>query len=95
MRIVQGVEDVLPTPLANLQPEMPQRTKLMRDARLLHAEITREHPDRTRTLLQPPEDQQAAGRGKHLHPLGNRLRQLTVERGSHGVTFNAMRHRTT
>ena len=92
VRIVQAVDDLLAAALADHEPELAQRPQLVRDGGRLHADRLGQRADRARALLQAPEDLHAARTGEHLHALGDRARQLSVDRRWGGMSVDSVTH---
>lgn len=92
MRVVQAIDDLLATPLADHEPEVAKRAQLVRDRRGLHPHRLSELADRARALLEAPEDLYATRAGEHLHPLGDGSRKHGVDHRRDCLTVDPVAH---
>lgn len=77
--IVQPVNDLLATPLADYEPELAERAQLVRNRRSLHVDCFCQCAYRARSFLQPTQYLHPARRSEHLHPFRHRPRQVSVD----------------
>ena len=85
VRVVQGVDDLPPAPLADDEAKVTQQAQLVRDRGQLHPNRRRKLPDRMGRLAQASEDQDPARRRERLHHHGHLLGDRPVDRA--GVRF--------
>ena len=92
VRVVEGVDDAAPAPLADHETKMAEHAELMRDRRLLHADRLRERVHRARRLAQAGENADAAWRCEGLHRLGDLARCPVVNGAGAGSSLDAVAH---
>ena len=90
--VMQVIDDVLATALADDEAEMPKLPELVRDSGWLHPHRVGKLTDRARTLLQPAEDLHAARGRQHPHAVSDSLRNVRIERGARRLSSDPMTH---
>jgi len=92
VRVVQRVDDLATSPLADNEPQVTEQTQLVRDRRRLHANRLGERVYRAGSLAQTTENPDAARRSKRLHRLGNLLGGSRVDGRRSRTSINAVGH---
>ncbi len=91
-RVMQVIDDVLATALADDEAEMAKLPELMRHSGRLHPHRIETLTDRAGPLLQPAQDLHTARSRQHPHALGNSPRNLAIESGARRRSGDPVAH---
>jgi hypothetical protein len=92
VRVVEGVDDAPPLPLADHEPEVAKHTQLVRDRRAFHLNRDGEFVHGACAFAEPRENANPARRCKRLHRFRNLPRGRRIDDGLPVVSLDAMTH---
>jgi hypothetical protein len=95
VRVVEGVHDAPPAPLADHQPEVAKHAQLVRHRGALHPHGQGEFVHGAGSLAEPRQNANPARRRKRLHRLRNLPRGRGIDDGGPTVPFDSVTHTAT